>query len=75
MTSELTVLAVVASLCAIAYLSSKLRMTRRKLPYPPGPRPLPIIGNALSIPTKQMARAYREMSYKYGAYMVQYESL
>ena len=35
-------------------------------PLPPGPRPLPVIGNALDIPSTNMAAVFRDMSAKYG---------
>jgi len=39
---------------------------RRGLPYPPGPRPLPIIGNLLDIPKKFSWLAYSKFSKKHG---------
>ncbi len=36
------------------------------LPLPPGPRSLPIIGNALDIPTTAMAAKFRDLSAVYG---------
>ncbi|KAI0767204.1 cytochrome P450 [Fomes fomentarius] len=36
------------------------------LPLPPGPRPLPIIGNALDIPKTAMAAKFRDLSAIYG---------
>jgi hypothetical protein len=41
--------------------------TRRKgLPYPPGPRPLPIIGNMLDIPKQFSWVTYSKFSKTYG---------
>jgi hypothetical protein len=40
---------------------------RRGLPYPPGPRSWPIIGNLLDLPNQRPWVAYAEMSKKYGA--------
>ncbi|CDO77629.1 hypothetical protein BN946_scf184946.g22 [Trametes cinnabarina] len=34
--------------------------------FPPGPRPLLFIGNALDVPTKDMGEAFRDMCLKYG---------
>jgi len=39
---------------------------RRGLPYPPGPRPLPIIGNILDIPKEFSWLAYSKFSKTYG---------
>jgi hypothetical protein len=45
-----------------------IRDYRRRggLSYPPGPRPLPIIGNLLDIPTDSSWLAYTEYSKTYG---------
>lgn len=39
------------------------------LPLPPGPRPLPFVGNMLDIPREKAALVYSQMAKKYGAYM------
>jgi hypothetical protein len=39
---------------------------RRGLPYPPGPRPLPIIGNLLDIPMESSWFTYSQLAKKYG---------
>jgi hypothetical protein len=39
---------------------------RGGLPYPPGPRGWPVIGNLLDIPSKSTWLAYTEFSKKYG---------
>ena len=39
---------------------------QKGLPYPPGPPPLPIIGNLLDIPTDAPWIVYADMSKKYG---------
>ncbi|KAI0800093.1 cytochrome P450 [Fomes fomentarius] len=36
------------------------------LPLPPGPRPLPIVGNFFDTPTKNMERAFHELNKRYG---------
>ncbi|KAL1939472.1 hypothetical protein VTO73DRAFT_10028 [Trametes versicolor] len=59
-------LAAIALVCIISVFFKHIITNGRKLPLPPGPRRLPIIGNALSIPTRRIAQVYREMSMKYG---------
>ncbi len=39
---------------------------RRGLPYPPGPRPWPIIGNLLDSPKQSQWTAYTELSKEHG---------
>ena len=42
------------------------RLRRRGVPYPPGPKPWPIIGNLLDSPKESQWTAYTEMSKEYG---------
>ncbi|KAM5546017.1 hypothetical protein V8D89_000143 [Ganoderma adspersum] len=39
---------------------------RRRRTLPPGPRPLPILGNVFSIPRRDMGAGFRELSKKHG---------
>ena len=53
--------------CSLAaFLAIRDYRIRRGLPYPPGPRPLPIIGNLLDIPKEFSWLSYIEHSKKYG---------
>lgn len=59
----------VSTACIIvAGLGLAIRITRKKssLPYPPGPRQLPIIGNAFDIDPKQPHLTYAEWGKAYG---------
>lgn len=38
----------------------------RNLPYPPGPKPLPLLGNLKDVPTGAQWLGYNELSKKYG---------
>ncbi|KAH9852971.1 CyP450 monooxygenase [Lenzites betulinus] len=42
---------------------------RSRIPIPPGPPGLPLLGNALDIPVTQSWLVYRELAYKYGDVM------
>ncbi|KIO27631.1 hypothetical protein M407DRAFT_73022 [Tulasnella calospora MUT 4182] len=53
------------ALLALALLSSRYR-ARRHLSYPPGPRPLPLLGNILDIPRSQFALTWTELGRRYG---------
>ncbi|KXN81512.1 O-methylsterigmatocystin oxidoreductase [Leucoagaricus sp. SymC.cos] len=52
--------------CAVlAHLYYRYR-SKANLPYPPGPKPLPLIGNALDIPTVKGFEIFAEWSKQYG---------
>lgn len=55
----------VVSSCVAVFLHI-LRRRRRALPYPPGPKGLPIIGNALDMPSKNPCLTYSQWGEKYG---------
>jgi hypothetical protein len=52
----------------IALLLGKYVMSRKQhRPYPPGPKPKPIIGNALEIPTTDLGNVYAAWGKKYNS--------
>jgi hypothetical protein len=57
-----------ASIVCCAVLAHLYYRYRQKagLPYPPGPKPLPLIGNALDIPTVKGFEVFAEWSKTYG---------
>ncbi|TFK85639.1 CyP450 monooxygenase [Polyporus arcularius HHB13444] len=59
-----------AAVPALAFLwwltAGTSRADRSGLPLPPGPPRLPIIGNALDVPTKNMEATFRAMNEQYG---------
>jgi hypothetical protein len=71
MVSPLSVLDLFAALLLFATLCA-IRDHRRRggLPYPPGPRPLPIIGNILHIPKDFSWLAYTRFSEIYGTVLL-----
>jgi hypothetical protein len=64
LTAILDILVLVSSLAA--FLAIRGRQRRRGLPYPPGPRPLPLIGNLLDIPKEFSWLSYTHLSKKHG---------
>ncbi|KAH9937831.1 CyP450 monooxygenase [Epithele typhae] len=62
------VLAIALAPILLLALSRRLRGTR--LETPPGPPPLPILGNVFDIPKSFSALEYRQLSEKYGAPVV-----
>jgi len=58
------------SLAAVAVVGLLTRLLTRtstqRLPYPPGPKPLPVIGNLLDIPHEKAWLVYQQWAHKYG---------
>ena len=54
-------LAVVTALGGLAFLVV-VRISKRRLPYPPGPRRLPIVGNLFSMPSREEWKVYKKWS-------------
>ena len=55
------ILSTLALLIAYSYIQDRRRNPAR-LPYPPGPKGYPIIGNLLDIPNAFIYKRFREMS-------------
>jgi hypothetical protein len=49
-----------------AFLAVRIYQRRRRLPYPPGPRRLPLVGNLFDIPKEFSWLSYAELSKKHG---------
>ena len=61
------ILLTVALLIAYSYIQDWRRNPAR-LPYPPGPKGYPIIGNLLDIPNAFIYKRFREMSRDLGTF-------
>ena len=64
LTAAFDVLVLVSSFAAFSAIRDYQR--RRGLPYPPGPRPLPLIGNLFDIRKEFSWLSYTELSKKHG---------
>ena len=62
--STFDILVLVSSL--VAFLAIRDHQRRRGLPYPPGPRPLPLIGNIFDIPKEFSFLSFIQLSKKHG---------
>lgn len=49
-----------------AFLAIRIYRRRGRLPYPPGPRPLPLVGNLFDIPKEFSWLSYAQLSKKHG---------
>ena len=65
----LALLSAIAAVTVLLFLIRQLRTSRvnsKRLPYPPGPRPYPLIGNLLDLPTTYPWLAYDNWAKTYG---------
>ncbi|KAG8986098.1 hypothetical protein FRB90_004229 [Tulasnella sp. 427] len=61
-----TSLTIGAGAALTALLVAKHWTSRKRLPYPPGPRPLPLLGNLLDVPTSKFALTWTKLAKEYG---------
>ncbi|KAI0822974.1 hypothetical protein BC628DRAFT_1421362 [Trametes gibbosa] len=61
--------AIILGLLIVTAIAVWKRSSRSRLPLPPGPKPLLILGNLLDMPTEQLAPSLRDMAAKYGDVM------
>ena len=62
LTGQILLVAGLATCVLLAFRSSR----RSRLPYPPGPSPLPFLGNIKQIPQGKQALGYRYLAEEYG---------
>lgn len=58
---------IVGLFLAIVTIKRYFSAARQPAPYPPGPKGLPLLGNALDFPTQNIAEEYARWSGKYGS--------
>ncbi|KAH9067504.1 cytochrome P450 [Lactarius vividus] len=68
-------LPVAALLAAFLYTIRHVRSNYRGLPYPPGPKRIPIIGNLLNMPSREEWVTYKMWSDQYGSDVVHVDVL
>lgn len=66
---DLTVFCILTSLTVLLYCSRSARKSRyERLPFPPGPKGFPVIGNLLDMPKQREWVIYREWAKEYGTF-------
>ena len=60
-----TLLLLISSFALVFWKYAISRKQQR--PYPPGPKPKPVIGNFFDLPTKNLANVYLEWGRKYNS--------
>ena len=54
------------AIAVVLLLVYRFIKTRRRLPYPPGPRGWPIIGNIFDVPTSYQWKTFAQWGEQYG---------
>lgn len=67
-TGALVITAAIFVVLGIQYFTRDPNYNPKNLPLPPGPKPLPFIGNVLDMPQDKPWLKFKEMSQKYGEY-------
>lgn len=65
LTALITIVLLAGTLLLKRYLEQS-RSNPKRLPYPPGPKALPIIGNTLDLPSSYYWMTYADWAKKYG---------
>lgn len=59
-------LGITGCLALLWHGNRRLASARDSRPLPPGPVPLPLVGNVLDVPRRHFGHEYRELAAKYG---------